>query len=335
MSECGILYTSYYAKSKEAKGTRIAISLGIPAWAKQGEHYDEILEAIAPSPKLLGDYKRGEVPEEKYPSIYLKELQYKKKEIKALFDRVRNGETITLLCWENAIEKDGSRKFCHRHVFRKVALKNKIISLEATLTTLTERTGKELYNFIHKEITEFSVSPEEFKEVVRLLSYLKITDIEPIAEINTILIKSTAPISKPKFIISVGGSREFRDMGLLYRTLDDALAERGISKETHDIVIVEGEAGGTDTMAKYYGTERGYTVDPKPADWDNLDAVPCKIKVNKFGKKYNCLAGFNRNKDIIKCGNLVVLFHVNNSPGTADDLSLAKEYDKDLIYVRR
>lgn len=334
MGECGILYTSYYAKSKEAKGTRIAISLGIPIWAKQGEHYDEILEAIAPSPKLLGDYKKGKITEEAYPSKYLSELQYKKKEIKDLFDRVRNGETVTLRCWENALEKDGSRKFCHRHVFRKVALKNKIVALEATLTTLPEVTAKTLYRFIHKEIREFNVKAEEFKEVVRLLNYLKITEIEPVGDDNSIQIRSTAPIVKPKFVVSVGGSREFLDMGLLYKTLDEGLAERGISKDTHDIEIVDGEASGTDTMAKYYGTERGYTVVPKPADWDNLDAVPCKIKINKFGKKYNCLAGFNRNKDIIKCGNLVVLFHVNNSPGTADDLRLAKEYDKDLIYVR-
>lgn len=89
--------------------------------------------------------------------------------------------------------------------------------------------------------------------------------------------------------------------------------------------IISGGAKGADFIAKKLSNTFNKKYIEFPADWYNLSAAPCKIKIDKNNKKYNVLAGFNRNKDIINNCNFVLAFFDGVSPGTKNSLILAKE----------
>lgn len=40
-----------------------------------------------------------------------------------------------------------------------------------------------------------------------------------------------------------------------------------LAQEKYEILIIEGEARGTDSMARQYAVEKGYRLAPFPADW--------------------------------------------------------------------
>ena len=71
--------------------------------------------------------------------------------------------------------------------------------------------------------------------------------------------------------------------------------------------VISGGAAGVDTMASKWAAENNIPITVFKADWKNLNAVPCKIKENKFGK-YNALAGMNRNKLVIDIAEKVIAF---------------------------
>lgn len=132
----------------------------------------------------------------------------------------------------------------------------------------------------------------------------------------------------------IAGSRTFNDYTLLCNIVTAVLHKRGITSSTHRIVIVSGKAKGADTLGERYAHENNYDIEEYPAEWNNLDTTPCKIKYNKFGKPYNSLAGMNRNLDMVKVSDLVIMFHDGVSSGTAHDLELCKKYNKDYEYIK-
>lgn len=86
--------------------------------------------------------------------------------------------------------------------------------------------------------------------------------------------------------------------------------------------IVSGGAPGADTLgAKFCKEELNKEPIIFEAEWYNLNTKPCKIKINKVGKKYNCLAGFNRNTLIVKNSDAVIAFWNGKSPGTLDSIN--------------
>ena len=136
-----------------------------------------------------------------------------------------------------------------------------------------------------------------------------------------------------KYRIMIAGSRDFNDYEFLETTVVKAIAKRdNVVKQFDDIVIVSGKAKGADYLGEKFAEEFGLEVEEYKAEWGNLESQPCKIKYNEYGKPYNCLAGFNRNLDMIKASDLVIMFSVNNSPGTANALKLCLEHNKDYEF---
>ena len=136
-----------------------------------------------------------------------------------------------------------------------------------------------------------------------------------------------------KYRIMIAGSRDFNDYEFLKTTVVKAIAKRDdVVKQCDSIVIVSGKARGADSLGEKFAEEFGLEVEEYKAEWNNLDLQPCKIKYNQYGKPYNCLAGFNRNLDMVKAADLVIMFSINNSPGTAHDLKLCLEHNKDYEF---
>ena len=98
-------------------GTLILITRGRPyAWLE----YDEWKPVLSPQPKTLYRWKHNSKQSEDDWKIYLDEFnpQMKGKEplaaIEALRERVKNGETITLLCYCKPFKK------CHRYIIKSL-----------------------------------------------------------------------------------------------------------------------------------------------------------------------------------------------------------------------
>jgi hypothetical protein len=96
--------------------------------------------------------------------------------------------------------------------------------------------------------------------------------------------------------------------------------------------IISGGAAGADTIAKQLAEKYDIKYTECPALWDDLEALPCKIKYNG-DKPYNALAGFNRNKDIISKSDIVLAFWNGVSPGTKNSLDLAQKMKKDTLII--
>ena len=62
-----------------------------------------------------------------------------------------------------------------------------------------------------------------------------------------------------------------------------------------NLEIISGMASGADSLAVQFANNYDLKLIEFPADWDNLDASPCKIKENSHGR-YNALAGHYRNR---------------------------------------
>ena len=136
------------------------------------------------------------------------------------------------------------------------------------------------------------------------------------------------------FRVMICGSRSFNDFLLLEEQVIKVLKTRHIVRSTHNIIIICGDAKGADTLGEQFAQKYGLQVEHYPALWNDLTKEPCKVKYNKYGKPYNYLAGFNRNKDMVLASDLIVMFHDGVSRGTVDDLELCKKYQKDYEYIR-
>ncbi len=101
-------------------GTRILVTRYRPrALAKEDETWKQWFPNLGPSKQLhAGAYGKTGVtnPWETYRASYLREMQSQAMEIVALAERVKNGETITLLCSSQCIRE--SR--CHRTILREL-----------------------------------------------------------------------------------------------------------------------------------------------------------------------------------------------------------------------
>ena len=130
------------------------------------------------------------------------------------------------------------------------------------------------------------------------------------------------------FNLAIVGGRDFKnyDMALkhFYRFLQDNMSEL----KGRELFIVSGGAIGADSIAELIADKFKIKKKIFKADWNNLDAQPCRVRYNKYGEPYNCLAGINRNKLIVNECDFALIFWNGNSKGTANDIELCKEYGK-------
>lgn len=125
-------------------------------------------------------------------------------------------------------------------------------------------------------------------------------------------------LNKPSKII-ICGSRTITDRVLI----EKAIEESGFIIDE----CVCGLAKGVDSVSRLICLQTGVVVVEFPAHWDDFTEIPCKIKIDKNGRKFNCLAGINRNKrmiDYIMPDGKVIAVH-NFSSGTLSTIKLARD----------
>jgi len=104
---------SLFATPEKSDGTRIIVSGGIPL-GYGSPSYDEHYPELAPTKTLLYDYKYHGLSWGEYEIRFFQLMQGHRAEwrIRELARRSREGEVITLLCYEKNDEK------CHRRLLK-------------------------------------------------------------------------------------------------------------------------------------------------------------------------------------------------------------------------
>lgn len=101
-------------------GLRILITRFRPrALPKAKETWDVWMKDLGPSPELLKAYQgKGVTPIslDEYRKRYLEEMKAQTERISELAQRVKRGETITLLCSKDCIIEQA----CHRSILREL-----------------------------------------------------------------------------------------------------------------------------------------------------------------------------------------------------------------------
>ena len=95
-------------------------------------------------------------------------------------------------------------------------------------------------------------------------------------------------------------------------------------KQFEILEILSGGAKGADFLAETYAKINNIPFKLFEAEQDNLKATPCLIRI-KDGKKYNALAGLNRNKLLVDYSDYVIAFWDGKSKGTKDSIDYAKK----------
>ncbi len=102
------------------EGARILVTLYRPRGvAKTDESWDEWEHDLGPSKPLhAAAYGKGmlAIPWQTYRTLYLREMRLQRTKIAALADRVRGGQTITLIC-SSACERESR---CHRSLLMEL-----------------------------------------------------------------------------------------------------------------------------------------------------------------------------------------------------------------------
>lgn len=121
--------------------------------------------------------------------------------------------------------------------------------------------------------------------------------------------------------VIIAGSRSIRNDLKNLTNLTKIIKE--LNWEIDEILC--GKAKGADSLGEAYAKKFKIKLNYFPAKWDDLEATICKIKENSFGKKYNCLAGHNRNEEMAKNADALIIIH-KNTPGSLDMLNRAKKH---------
>jgi len=124
--------------------------------------------------------------------------------------------------------------------------------------------------------------------------------------------------------IIIAGGRNFDD----YKQVCDA-----VKRSKFDVTeIVSGAAKGADTLGERYADENGIPKKLFPAEWNNLTAEGAVIEINNWGKKYNKLAGFSRNKDMGEYADALIAMDGGN--GTSHMIKSMKGQDKPVFVYK-
>lgn len=111
--------------------------------------------------------------------------------------------------------------------------------------------------------------------------------------------------------VVVAGSRSFNDYDLLKTSLDLFL------QHYDSVTIISGHAYGADKLGERYASQKGYEVELFIPNWD------------LYGKR----AGYLRNEDMAKNGDVLVAFWDGKSKGTQHMINLAKKHELKIWVV--
>ena len=122
--------------------------------------------------------------------------------------------------------------------------------------------------------------------------------------------------------VIIAGGREFND----YETLRKA-CDYYLQNET-DIEIVSGTAPGADQLGERYAREKGYPIEPFPANWNATAGKPDhEIGYRRDGSPYWKLAGIVRNGEMAKYADGLIAFWDGKSTGTKNMIEQAKKHN--------
>jgi len=107
----------------------------------------------------------------------------------------------------------------------------------------------------------------------------------------------------------IAGSRSFTDYALLASVL---------GPHRHQIsAVIHGGARGADRLGFRWAVRHHVRSRCFAADWE------------RFGKS----AGVRRNHQMAQAGDMLVAFHVNNSPGTAHMIACMRQLGKPVVVI--
>lgn len=152
--------------------------------------------------------------------------------------------------------------------------------------------------------------------------------------------------------IIIAGSRFFEDYNLFESTMFKVLFHLNkeypqynilvINKEERlfkinpcSLEIISGMAKGADTLAVRFANKYNLALKEFPADWNNLNVLPCRVITNSYGS-YNALAGHKRNRDMAVYASsddafgVLVLFWDGKSKGSKNMKSQAVTFGLEI-----
>lgn len=138
--------------------------------------------------------------------------------------------------------------------------------------------------------------------------------------------------------IIIAGSRNFNDYKKMRKTLDSIISLK--VHEGDSVEIIEGGARGADKLGMQYALEEDIPFKEFPAEWENLNVTPCVVKIDRLGRKYNVLAGHNRNKKMAEYAKkesdiaILVAFWDGKSPGTKNMIEQAQKLKIEVVIVK-
>lgn len=113
--------------------------------------------------------------------------------------------------------------------------------------------------------------------------------------------------------LMVCGSRSIVNSDYVFNIIDNY-----VSQLDDDVIIIEGEANGVDSLAKRWAVNHNKQIMSFPAQWD------------LYGKS----AGYRRNADMVNaCDNCLIIWD-GKSKGTAHDIELCKKLNKNYTVIR-
>jgi ABC-type enterochelin transport system substrate-binding protein len=120
--------------------------------------------------------------------------------------------------------------------------------------------------------------------------------------------------------VIIAGSRSFNDYDNLKEFCEKVLVNQ------NDIEIVSGTADGADKLGERYAKEKGYALTEFPAKWKDLTAKPCFVRYDKNKEAYNVLAGLNRNEEMAKYADALIIFWDGKSTGSKNMIESAMKH---------
>lgn len=126
----------------------------------------------------------------------------------------------------------------------------------------------------------------------------------------------------------IAGGRDFNNYTLLeqetQRFILDCLEKQ---PSLPRVQIISGTAKGADKLGEKFAKKWKFNIIEVPANWEDLEATPCKIATRKDGTKYNLLAGLSRNEEMAKIATHCIVFWDQKSSGSRNMIENAKKYD--------
>ena len=117
------------------------------------------------------------------------------------------------------------------------------------------------------------------------------------------------------------------------RTVNDySLIDKAVKQSGFEVTeVVSGGAQGVDSLAVQWAKDNGIPFTEFKADWNNLKAKGAVVKTNRWGKKYNANAGFDRNSQVVDyIDALIAIQPKGPTSGTQDTVRKTKKAKKPL-----